>query len=729
MPTETVAPRAQAGPAAADPAAGPWEAVCADLAAAVDAALAGRAGRHPGTPRAVVTRLGVRDELASEAADFAPDTVPVGLYGHHAVVGPRSAVAGQGCPQCLARRWQAVRAGFLRDALELGGEPVATGTPPWRVAFVADALAALAAFVAASAGVPESGRHPWVWLLDLETLRVSRFPLVPDGECPTCGTPTDDTADGARIVLESAPKHAPDSFRQRPPDAYGLTPAAFANPVTGVLGPSVAPDLTSASTSSAIGAFTTRSGSYLRECYWGGHTDAYGTSVGVGLLEGLERFAGMRARSKRTTVTASLDELRARGAEAVDPRTTGLYSDAFHAADPDVPRFVPDRPVEWVWGWSLRDARPVLVPEVVAYYHAPGGIGRRFVQESSNGCASGGSLTEAVYHGLMETVERDAFLLSWFGRVRLPEIDPASSTQPETRAMVDRLAMYGYRARFFDTRITFPVPVVTAVAERVDGGQGLLCFGAGASLDPEAALASGLCEIATDSVNLRRRTAREERRLRRMAADFHQVRVLHDHPLLYGLPEMGPYTDFLLRGRDDSERVPLASLAPGHGPGAPLASGHGRGVPITSGYGPGVPVTSAHGPDSPVTAAPRSGMPLTWGPGPAASGPGRPRTPGASESGVPPVRGDLRDDVAACVAAVAARGFDVVVVDQTAPEQRSLGLSTVKVLVPGLLPIDFGWSRQRGPLMPRARTALREAGLRPDDLTDGDLNPAPHPFP
>ncbi|MFG2949203.1 TOMM precursor leader peptide-binding protein [Streptomyces adustus] len=668
MPTEIVAPRAHAGPAAADPGAGPWEAVCADLAAAVDAVLPGRAGRQLSSPRVVVTQLGVRDELAAESQDLAPHTVPVGLYGHHAVVGPCTAVRGQGCPQCLARRWQAVRAGFLRDALERGGEPVATGTPPWRVAFVTDALAAL---VAAAAGLPGTGGPPWVWLLDLETLRVSRFPLVPDGECPACGSRTDDTADGARIVLESAPKHAPDSFRQRPPDAYGLTPTAFANPVTGVLGPSVAPDLTSASTSSAIGAFTTRSGSYLRECYWGGHTEAYATSVGIGLLEGLERFAGMRARSKRTTVTASLDELRALGAEAVDPRTTGLYSEAFHAAEPDVPRFAPDCPVEWVWGWSLRDARPLLVPEVVAYYHAPGGIGRRFVQESSNGCASGGSLTEAVYHGLMETVERDAFLLAWFGRARLPEIDPATSTRPETRAMVDRLAMYGYRARFFDTRITFPVPVVTAVAERVDGGQGLLCFGAGASLDPEAALASGLCEIATDSVNLRRRTVREERRLRRMATDFHEVRVLHDHPLLYGLPEMAPYTDFLLRGRDDTERVPLASLASGSGPGAPLASG---------------------------TVAPRAS-------------------------------GDLRDDVQACVAAVAAQGFDVVVVDQTAPEQRSLVLSTVKVLVPGLLPIDFGWSRQRGPLMPRVRTALREAGLRADDLADGDLNPAPHPFP
>ncbi|MCZ4602350.1 TOMM precursor leader peptide-binding protein [Streptomyces sp. Lzd4kr] len=648
MPTDTVS-----APSAGTTADTPWGEVCTSLTAALTAALA---RRFPSSPPAAVVPLGVRDELSTPPREFAPGAVQVGLYGHQVVIGPFPSDGAPSCPHCLVRRWQAVRAGFLRDALEQGGPTRASGTPPWQAGFAVDALAAL---VAAAARRPGGERgHPWVWTMDLETLHVARFPLVPDSECPSCAMRPDDSPAAAEIVLEATPEHAPGSFRLQPLSAHHLSPAAFVNPVTGMLGPSFAPDLTSVSTSSVVGAFTTRSGAYLRECYWGGHTEGYGTSVRVGLLEGLERYAGMRARAKRTVVTASLDEL---GDAAVDPRVTGLYSEAFHAAEPQLPRFAPDRRVDWVWGWSLRDARPVLVPEVVAYYHAPGGIRRRFVQESSNGCASGGSPVETLYHGLMETIERDAFLLAWFGRARLPEIDPASSTSPATRAMVDRLAMYGYRARFFDTRVTFPVPVVTAVAERVDGGPGTLCFGAGASLDPEAALAAGLCEIATDSVNVRRRTVREERRLRRMAHDFGEVQVLHDHPLLYGLPEMRPYTDFLLADRGDADRVPLASLAAG--PGALRRSS------------------------------------------------------------------DLRDMVADCVAVVAGRGFDVVAVDQTAPEQRALGFHTMKVLVPGLIPIDFGWSRQRGPLMPRLRTALREAGLRRTDLSPSDLNPAPHPFP
>nr|WP_316526011.1 TOMM precursor leader peptide-binding protein [Kitasatospora sp. K002] len=601
--------------------------------------------------------LGARDELTAGEGDAGAWPVPVHFYSHHAIVGPDAPPAtdrdgASPCPRCLARRWQAVRSGPLREALELGSGTRAAGSPPWAVPFLTDALAAL---LAARAQRPRTSRdnHPTVHLLDLETLHVSGFPLLTDAECPRCDHRTEDSAEAARIEPVSRPKRSSDDFRLRPVEEYGLSLPAFVNPVAGMLGPSVVPDLVSASTSSTVGCFTMRSGDYLRECFWGGHTPTYRGSTEVGLLEGLERFAGMRARGKRTTVVAAFDDL---GDQALDPRACGLYSEEFHR-ETGVRPFSPSRPIPWVWGWSLRDDRPLLVPEILAYYHAPGGLENRFVQESSNGCASGGCLEEAVYFGLMEAVERDAFLLAWYGRLALPELDGRSSTRPQTRAMVDRLEMYGYRARFFDTRITFPIPVVTAVAERIDGGPGRLCFGAGASLDPEAALWAGLCEIATDAVNLRSRTAREERRLRAMAEDFDQVRVLHDHPLLYGLPEMARYADFLLE--EEREPAPPRRLAEG-------------------------------------SIAPSD---------------------------------DLREDLRRCVDAVAAAGFDVVVVDQTMPEQRASGLHTASVLVPGLLPIDFGWRRQRALTMPRLRTAPRAAGLREHDLLAEDLNPAPHPFP
>ncbi|WP_327002305.1 TOMM precursor leader peptide-binding protein [Dactylosporangium sp. NBC_01737] len=597
-------------------------------------------------PAVVVHPLGVSDERSADGQ--APASTQVLVYGRHALLlapaGPR------GCTRCLARRWQAVRPPDLRDALELGGDTVAAGEWPYAVAFVADALRALhaAAATAATAGTPT------VYDLNVETLRVGRVPLVPDPDCPQCGRRAPDTPTPPRLT--PSPKRAPDAFRARDAADYPLSPAAFVNPVCGPLGASVWPDHTSTSTAPVHGAFHPRSGHHLREMLWGGHADSYGRSLRLGLLEGLERTAGLRPARTRTTVTATLDEL---GADALDPRTCGSYSDEFHRHNPHITRFAPDRPIAWVWGWSLRDDRPILVPEVLAYYFcAP--VEDRFVQENSSGCASGGSLVEAVYHGLMEAIERDAFVLAWYGRRTLPEIDPATSGRTQTRVMVDRLEMYGYRARFFDARCTFDIPVVTAVAERVDGGFGTLAFGGGASLDPETAIAAALCEIASDAVMVGVRAAADEARLRAMVDDYDQVWGLHDHPLLYGLPQMRRHASFLLDA------------------GAPAR-------PVSDTY--------------------------------------------AGTRPAPAPAGDLLDDLTTCVRMVTAQGFDVIVVDQTTPEQHDLGLHTAGVTVPGLLPIDFGWQRQRALTMPRLRTAARAAGLAGSDLREGDIHRVPHPYP
>ncbi len=96
---------------------------------------------------------------------------------------------------------------------------------------------------------------------------------------------------------------------------------------------------------------------------------------------------------------------------------------------------------------------------------------------------------------------------------------------------------------------------------------------------------------------------------------------------------------------------------------------------------------------------------------------------------VRPQSSDLLDDLLFCRDELTRAGFDVIAVDQTSPEQRRSGLRTVCTIVPGLLPIDFGWSRQRALTMPRLRTALRRGGLRATDLREDELRRVPHPFP
>lgn len=633
-----------------------------------------RVERHLRTgdgPAVHVALLGVVDALAAEPPATRPAPwpdpdgggfVPVQLHDSTAIIGPVTAVAGdrlaRPCLNCLARRWQVIRSRDERDALEHGVPMQAVNEAPFMLEFPLETVRRLVQHVARTRPSDPAG-HPYVFEVRLDTLRVRRFPLLADADCPLCGDRlTDTAAEATRTLgaLRPRPKRTPDTFRLTPPGGYGLQVGAYVNPVCGALGVQARTRLECTTTAPAIGHIAVRGDGYVHDSFWGGHAYDYDTSVVLGILEGLERHAGMRPRRAATAVVGSYEEVRD---HAVDPRVCGVYADEYYDRTPYYTRYTPQLKLRWVWGYSLRDRRPVLVPESLVYYHVSEPL-NKFVQECSNGCAVGSCLEEAVFYGLLELIERDAFLTAWYGRAGLTEIDPASIPTASTRMMVDRVSLCGYDVRLFDTRVEFPVPVVTAVGVRRDRGPGTLCVGAGTSLHPEQAVRAALGEIANTIPGFDVHSKREAAELREMAGDFRHVVMLKDHPRLFGLPDMARHADFLL--------------------------------------------------GQPAGAQPLDAVYRDWERS-------RPRNL------------DLLDDLRYCLDLVVAAGFDVVVVDQTSPEQVDAGVRSACVVVPGLLPIDFGWERQRALRMPRLRSAFRRAGWRSTDLDPAELHLVPHPFP
>ncbi|MEU8712269.1 TOMM precursor leader peptide-binding protein [Streptomyces sp. NPDC048663] len=658
----------------------PLEAARADL----QARLAARAGAA-GLPAPAVSRIGDANVLGEPGvpADTDVPGVPDVLgassgrsaHAHAAVVhltaqavllGPwgGSPDAGPACGTCLAMRRQRLRTRTEREALETGSETTAAGRWPVLPDHAVDAVWSLHRLIVSGAArhTPEGpdAALPRVTELDLESLRVRTFPLVPEPMCPHCRPLTEQAErqaarDAELGPLTARPKPHPDAYRLRRPADYALPVKGLANPVCGVLGGGTWIDVTSPTTAPVAGSVFMRGYAGLTDVTWSGQANSFTRSRDLAFLEGLERYAGTHRRHRAPVVTASLDEL---GDRALDPRTCGLYAPRTYAEDAMVEPFDPARPMPWVTGWSLRDERPVLVPARLVYYSA-GSRADNFVFECSNGCATGGSAEEAILFGLLELVERDAFLLGWYGGLPLPEIDLDSVRGSQVRAMVARAALQGYDVHVFDNRVDLPLPVVTGLAVRRDDGPGTLAFAAGASFDPETAVESAISEILTYIPHLPRQVAERPAELAAMAEDFDLVKHLPDHAALFGLPAMRHH---------------------------------------------------AHGYLAPPQVASLADLFAGWQEQ-------RPRT------------GDLRDDLTLLRDLLVSAGCDVVAVDQTTPEQRRMGLRTVATLAPGLLPIDFGWLRQRAPHMPRLRTAPHRAGLVPVPLGDGDLRLVPHPFP
>ncbi|MBA0052459.1 TOMM precursor leader peptide-binding protein [Streptomyces sp. AJS327] len=617
-------------------------------------------------PAPTVVPLGAGDTLRSGDRDPYAATRPaatVHLTARAVLFGPWG---GDGtspaCGRCLGMRWQRLRSRTERDALETGSRTTAAGPWPLLTPHVLDAVHAL--YTAVRSGTPRPPAPgaadralPQVSQLDLATLTVRTHPLLPEPLCPHGAPPPGaDPGPGAPLTLESRTKPDPGVYRTRPASAYPMPTQALANPVTGALGAGTWLNVTSPTTAPVAGTVFMRGYAGLTDVTWSGQANSFSASRQLAYLEGLERYAGTHRRTGAAPVTAPYHQVRD---EALNPADCGFYAPATYRDDPLVSPFDPDRPIPWVWGYSLRDERPILVPTRLVHYSA-GLAADNFVFECSNGCATGGSLEEAVLGGLLELVERDAFLVAWYGATPLTEIDLGTVGDRTVRTMIDRAALHGYAVRAYDNRIDLDVPVVTGLAVRRDGGPGTFSFGAGASLDPAAALEDALSEVLTYIPHLPRQVAERRAELEAMADDFGKVLHLKDHAQLYGLPRMARYVRSYLE-------------------------------------------PAAHRPADEIY--------RSW------------------EEGARPRTRDLRDDVTHVRDALVRAGHDVVVVDQTTPEQRRIGLRTVATLAPGLLPIDFGWSRQRAPLMPRLRTAAHRAGLRASALTEAEIHRVPHPFP
>ena len=284
-----------------------------------------------------------------------------------------------------------------------------------------------------------------------------------------------------------------------------------------------------------------------------GRSNSYEMSELTAILEGLERYCGIKPRGKRKVVRDSYHHLEN---QALNPTRVGLHEkDQYEKPDFPFKPFNPDDPMNWVWGYSFLQERPILVPELLAYYSL--GYGEGFVYETSNGCALGGSLEEAIFHAIMEVVERDSFLLTWYARLPLPRLDLSSANDKELQLMVDRIReVAGYDLHFYNSTMEHEIPSVWAVAKnRRSKGVNLICA-AGANPDPVRAVKSAIYELAGMMFRHDEKLEENRQKYERMLQDPFAVRTMEDHGMLYGLREAEERLNFLL----DNHR-PLRTFA------------------------------------------------------------------------------------------------------------------------------------------------------------------------
>ncbi|EWY37662.1 hypothetical protein N825_16555 [Skermanella stibiiresistens SB22] len=163
--------------------------------------------------------------------------------------------------------------------------------------------------------------------------------------------------------------------------------------------------------------------------------------------------------------------------------------------------FHPDRPILWAEGRDLLSGAPVWLPlELVgADFTDPPPAGSGCFPATTNGLASGNSLTEALAHGLCEVVERDAITL--WRRAGGPDragtrLDLDTVEDAAARGLLARFDRVGIDVGVWDVTSDIGVPAfLCAIAGKApEAGDAEL--GSGCHPDAGVALSRALTEAA-----------------------------------------------------------------------------------------------------------------------------------------------------------------------------------------------------------------------------------------
>jgi len=201
------------------------------------------------------------------------------------------------------------------------------------------------------------------------------------------------------------------------------------------------------------------------------------------IMEGIERYSA-EFKGSASVIKGSYSELSNKF-NVLNPEELILPKDGV---------FREDSVLLWVWGFDLLNNEEILVP-VSAVFHpySPKGDFHLF-RTNTNGLASGNTIEEAILHGLMEVIERDAWSIAEFCRNGGEIIDVDGGAVKELFELFEKASI---KLILRDIMTDIKIPVIAAISDDVMlKDPALLTMGFGAHPDPEVAAIRAIMEVA-----------------------------------------------------------------------------------------------------------------------------------------------------------------------------------------------------------------------------------------
>ena len=206
-------------------------------------------------------------------------------------------------------------------------------------------------------------------------------------------------------------------------------------------------------------------------------------------MEAIERYCSeFRDEYRDRLVLDSYKNLKKKRLAVLDPAALIL---------PQFSEYAQDDVFYWVSGYDLIGREEILAP-ACAVYHPFHLDDKPLINTHTDGIASGNTMEEAVFHALMEVIERDAWSIAKFSGDACDAV--AIEDRPENQFLLDIVDKFN-RANIEivakDITSDIGIPVIAAFSQDLEKGSMIPIDGFGAHLDPRVAMARALTEAAT----------------------------------------------------------------------------------------------------------------------------------------------------------------------------------------------------------------------------------------
>ena len=208
--------------------------------------------------------------------------------------------------------------------------------------------------------------------------------------------------------------------------------------------------------------------------------------------ESVERYCSSHL-DERDLTRATQKELKG---ESIVLSDLALYSSSqYSSPDLKYPKLLSSTPLYWVKGFSLSQDCPVWIPACLVYmpylYRKDEPV---FHRQISTGLACGTDLASAIYRGILEVIERDAFIIVWQNQLECPTLSLSDIADPYILSLIAALDEVPVRYHVKVLTLDINVTTLLVLIENKADAPPYTCIGMAVDINPLKALARALEE-------------------------------------------------------------------------------------------------------------------------------------------------------------------------------------------------------------------------------------------